>query len=116
MLLSVTSIVLNFKLGELSKLYTLDELEIGEEMFIEYDDGTILRFRMESVFIYLLATAPADKIMSYDGEARVTLITCHPPFNPVTGTSDYRIVATFKEERVFVIPDPPIEPYPPRER
>ena len=98
--------------GERSRLYTLDEVQIGDEMEIEYDDGTSLIFRMESVFVYPLASAPAHLIMSVLGEARVTLITCKPPFNTTTGTSDNRIVATFKEEDVFVIPDPPIERYP----
>jgi len=101
--------------GERSRIYTLDKLEIGDELEIVYDDGTSHMFYMESVFVYLLATAPADLIMDTGGEARLTLITCKPPFNKSTGTSDNRIVATFKEESIFVIPDPPIEPYPPKE-
>jgi len=102
--------------GERSRIYHLDRLEIGDELIIEYDDGTSLSFFMESVFVYLLETAPANLIMDVGGEARLTLITCKPPFNAATGTSDNRIVATFKEERMFVIPDPPIEPYPPLEK
>jgi sortase (surface protein transpeptidase) len=53
--------------------------------------------------------------MDYYGDARVTLITCKGPFNPSAGTSDNRIVATFKEVSVFVVPDPPIAPFPPLE-
>ncbi|MCL2766160.1 MAG: class F sortase [Peptococcaceae bacterium] len=102
--------------GVRSQLFTLDELEIGDVMEIDYADDTSLRFMLESVFVYAMATVPADLILDMQGEARVTLITCKPPFNPSTGTSDNRIVATFKEERVFVIPDPPIEPFPPRTR
>ena len=101
--------------GRNSLLYTLDFLEIGDIMELEYEDGSIVRFMMESVFVYELATAPARRIMYGGGEARVTLITCKPPFNPATGTSDNRIVAVFKEESVFVIPDPPITPFPPVE-
>jgi hypothetical protein len=67
------------------------------------------------VFVYVLATAPADIIMDLTGDARVTIITCKAPFNPNTGTSDNRIVATFREESVFEIPDPPITPFPARE-
>ena len=100
--------------GERSPLYTMDELPIGSEMAIEYEDGSVLYFMLESVFVYKLKTAPVDKILDLSGDARVTLITCKPPFNLVTGTSDNRIVAVFKEERDFVIPDPPIEPFPPR--
>ena len=97
--------------GQHSNLSDLDHLEIGDEMIITYSDGNSSRFLLESVFVYKLATAPAAKIMDLSGDARVTLITCKAPFNPKTGTSDYRIVAVFKEESVFVIPDPPIEPF-----
>lgn len=101
--------------GVRSKVFTLDELGIGDELYIDYADGTTIRFLLESVFVYELRTAPAHLIMDVRGEARVTLITCKWPFNTTTGTSDNRIVAIFKEESVFVIPDPPIEPFPPRE-
>ena len=96
-------------------LMEMDTLNIGDEMDIEYADGTRLKFMLESVFVYALATAPAHLIMDAGGEARVTVITCKGPVNASTGTSDYRIVAIFKEDRVFEIPDPPIEPFPPME-
>ena len=101
--------------GALGQLYYLDEMEIGDEMEILYTDGTSLIYRLESVFVYALATAPANLIMDIEGDARVTIITCKEPYNPSIGTSDNRIIAIFKEESVFVIPDPPIEPFPPRE-
>jgi len=100
--------------GANGQLFSLDTLDVGDEMQILYDDGSSLTFRLESVFVYALATAPADIIMSLEGDARVTLITCKAPFNPNTGTSDNRIVATFKEESVFEIPDPPVTPFPAR--
>ena len=99
--------------GIIGQLFYLDTLEIGDEMEIDYADGSSLTFRLESVFVYPLATADADRIMDLEGDARVTVITCKDPFNPATGTSDNRIIAVFKEESVFVIPDPPIEPWPP---
>ena len=100
--------------GVRSHIYKLDSLEIGDELEIVYADGSSLLFKLESVFVYPLATAPAYQIMDVHGVARLTLITCKAPFNHVTGTSDNRIVATFKEESVFVIPDPPIRPFPPK--
>ena len=100
--------------GENSKIFRLDSLEVGDELEIEYDDGTSLRFLMESVFVYPLVTAPAHLIMDVGGEARLTLITCKGPFSTSMGTSENRIVATFKHESVFVIPDPPVEPFPPK--
>ena len=101
--------------GSNGQLFSLDTLSVGDEMEIVYDDGSSLTFRLESVFVYVLATAPADIIMDLTGDARVTIITCKAPFNPNTGTSDNRIVATFREESVFEIPDPPITPFPARE-
>ena len=99
--------------GKKCPLFALDTLQIGDEMEIEYEDGSTLKFMLESVFVYALATAPASLIMDVGGEARVTVITCKEPFNPKIGTSDNRIVAIFKEESDFIIPDPPIEPFPP---
>ena len=98
--------------GVRSQVYDLDKMEVGDEMIIEYDDGTSIIFNLESVFVYPLARAPAHLIMEVNTEPRVTLITCKPPFNPSTGTSDNRIVAIFREDIVFVIPDPPVEPFP----
>lgn len=99
--------------GVQSRLFNLYDLRIGDEMEIVYADGTSLTFRLESVFIYALRSAPAHLIMDVRGEARVTLITCKGPYNRSIGTSDNRIVATFKEESVFVIPDPPVRAFPP---
>jgi len=98
--------------GVRSLLYDLDEMVVGDVMIIDYDDGTSLTFILESVFVYPLATAPAHLIMAVNTEPRVTLITCKPPFNRTTRTSDNRIVAIFREESVFVYPDPPVEPFP----
>ena len=101
--------------GVRSPVFYLDELEIGDELVIDYDDGTSMRFLLESVFVYELRLAPSHLIMDPSGEQRLTLITCKPPFNTARGTSDNRIVAIFKEESVFVIPDPPVEKFPPRD-
>lgn len=101
--------------GVNSPLFTLDTLEIGEALEIDYDDGTTLRFLLESVFVYALKTAPAHLIMDVSGEPRLTLITCKGPFNTTTGTSDNRIVAIFREESIYVYPDPPIEKFPLKE-
>ena len=101
--------------GVLGQLFALDTLQIGDALEIVYADGTSLEFRLESVFVYPLATAPADIIMDVRGEPRVTVITCKEPYNPAIGTSDNRIIAIFKLESDFVIPDPPIEPFPLRQ-
>lgn len=101
--------------GARSRLFAMDNLRVGSVMEIEYEDGTSRIFRLESVFVYPLLTAPAHLIMDVRGEARVTLITCKWPFSTAMGTSENRIVAIYKEESVFVIPVPPVLPYPPLE-
>ena len=101
--------------GVRSQIYNLDELEIGDELEIEYEDGTSMKFLLESVFVYELRLAPAHIIMDPGGEQKLTLITCKPPFNTERRTSDNRIVAIFKEESEFVFPDPPVEKLPPRD-
>jgi len=98
--------------GENGQLFALDTLNVGDEMEIDYEDGTSLTFCLESVFVYALDTSPVEWILMPGGEARITIITCKGPFNRSTGTSDYRIVAIFKEASTFVFPDPPITPFP----
>lgn len=101
--------------GARSRLFNMDDLRVGSIMEIEYEDGAIRVFRLESVFVYPLLTAPAHIIMNVRGEARLTLITCKWPFSAAMGTSENRIVAIYKEESVFVIPVPPVLPFPPME-
>ena len=98
--------------GENGQLLHMDTLEVGDEMEIIYADGTSLKYRLESVFVYPLATAPARIIMYTGGETRVTLITCKDPYNPAIGTSDNRIIGIFKPAEGFEIPDPPVAPFP----
>jgi len=101
--------------GVRSQIYELDSMEVGDEMMIRYDDGTSLTFILESVFVYPLARAPAHLIMAVNTEPRVTIITCKGPFNTAIRTADHRIVATFREDSIFVFPDPPVEPFPLRD-
>ncbi len=98
--------------GKNGVLRELDMLEIGDVMEIDYEDGTTASFSLESVFVYYLKTAPSAEIMRLDGPARVTVITCKGPFNTSWGTSENRIVATFVPSEGFVIPDPPVTPFP----
>jgi len=84
--------------GKTGHLLKLDTLEPDDLLIIIHEDETSGRYRLESVTVYALATAPAETIMDLTGESRVTIITCKDPFNPKTGTSDNRIVAVFVPE------------------
>ena len=98
--------------GHDGQLIAMDTLEVGDEMEIEYAGGETRTFFLESVFVYALKTAPGNRIMEEGGLARVTLITCKGPYNRDWGTSENRIVAIFKAEEDFVVPDPPVTPFP----
>ncbi len=98
--------------GEKGAVADLGALEIGDEMTIRYNDGSERLFLLESLFEYELKTAPSGEIMSGDGPARVTVITCSGKFNTKLGTSENRLVAVFKPAEVFVTPEPPITPIP----
>jgi hypothetical protein len=93
-------------------LVALDTLPVGAECMITLEDETKVEFRLESVFVYYLPTAPSAEIMEIEGETRLTMITCKTPFSALWHTSRYRIVATFKPAEGFEIPDPPIEQLP----
>lgn len=100
--------------GQKGVIADLGKLTIGDELTILYEDGTARRFCLESIFEYAYKTAPGNEIMSRDGPARITIITCSGTFNTVMGTSENRLVAIFRPEEVFVTPDPPVTPFPTR--
>ena len=98
--------------GQDGHLIDMDTLTVGDALEIEYADGEKRTFLLESVFIYALKTAPTAEIMDAGGPARITVITCKGPYNASWGTSENRIIATFKAEEDFIYPDPPVTPHP----
>lgn len=69
----------------------LKDMEIGEEVAIEYNDGSVRYFKVRSVDTYYLYELPPT-VMGLGGDTRLTLITCLGDFNHDIGTSEHRVV------------------------
>lgn len=86
----------------------LPKMEIGEEIVVEYDDGSTMSFLVSSVDIYKLNEEPADVMNMYTEDSRITLITCYgESWNSELGTRDARCVVVAK----IADPDEIIFPY-----
>ena len=92
----------------------LPKMEEGEEIVVEYDDGSTMTFTVTNVDIYGIDDVP-ETVMAYDtGDSRMTLITCYgESWNSGLGTRNQRcvVVAKPKDEsqiilRPAVTPDP----------
>ncbi len=86
----------------------LPKMEEGEEIIVEYDDGSTMRFIVERVNIFGIYDEPAD-VMLYDtGDSRMTLITCYgEAWDSELGTREQRCVVVAKPAN----PDEIIYPY-----
>ncbi|OQB25462.1 MAG: Sortase family protein [Firmicutes bacterium ADurb.Bin182] len=73
----------------------LKEMKIGEEVVIEFEDGSAKAFEAVSIDIYKLDDIP-DEVLNLGGETRMTLITCLGDYNPDIGTSESRVVVVCK--------------------
>ena len=75
----------------------LPKMEAGEEIIVEYDDGSTMRFLVDSVNIFAFNDEPAD-VMAFDtGDSRMTLITCYgESWNSEMGTREQRCVVVAK--------------------
>lgn len=75
----------------------LPKMEEGEEIIVEYDDGSTMRFIVERVNIFGIYDEPAD-VMLYDtGDSRMTLITCYgEAWDSELGTREQRCVVVAK--------------------
>jgi len=86
----------------------LPKMEEGEEIIVEYDDGSTMRFIVDRVNIFGIYDEPAD-VMLYDtGDSRMTLITCYgEAWDSELGTREQRCVVVAKPAN----PDEIIYPY-----
>ncbi len=75
----------------------LKEMEIGDEVFIQFADSSVKYFEIVKLETVLLAEFPAEALES-GGEARMTLITCLGDYDRSLGTSRSRVIATCKEK------------------
>ena len=70
----------------------LPDLTHGEEIVIEYGDGSTKPFYVDTVDYITIDDVP-DWVMAYDtGDVRMTLITCHGDWNSSAGTANERVV------------------------
>lgn len=75
----------------------LSDMETGEPVVIEYEDGSYRYFHVESVDVYRIDDWPAN-VLNTGGETRMTLVTCLGDYNPSIGTSESRIVVICKPD------------------
>ena len=86
----------------------LPKMEAGEEIIVEYDDGSTMRFIVERVNIFGIYDEPADVMLFDTGDSRMTLITCYgEAWDSELGTREQRCVVVAKPAN----PDEIIYPY-----
>ena len=85
--------------GELGTFSILKEMKVGDEVVIEFDDGSFKYFDVTNLDTYLLDEIPSS-VMDLGGESRMTLITCLGDYDTSIGTSRSRVVAVCKERGV----------------
>ena len=75
----------------------LKEMTAGDEVVIEYADGTFGYFKAESVNTYLTDEIPENLLSVYfAGDPVVTMITCLGDYDRELGTSRSRVVMVLK--------------------
>ncbi|HEU4894305.1 MAG TPA: class F sortase [Acidimicrobiia bacterium] len=72
--------------------YDLDELEVGDDVVVGFDDGESRAFRVVASRTYLKSELPLDAIFSRDGDPVLTLVTCGGGFSSSTGRYDSNVV------------------------
>ena len=82
--------------GELGTFSYLKEMELGEEVVIEYSDGSFRSFHVDSIETYLAEDVPLETMdLDLGGEPKMTLITCAGDFDE-TGHSKSRVIVICK--------------------
>jgi LPXTG-site transpeptidase (sortase) family protein len=62
--------------------YRLRDLRPGDEIQLVLQDGTIVKYSVESLTVYDEATAPIPDIVGRTPNEAITLITCAGSFDP----------------------------------
>lgn len=85
----------------------LPKMEKGEEIVVEYEDGSTMSFIVYSVDIYGLGEEPEDVMNIYTEDSRITLITCYgESWNSELGTREARcvVVAHIADTKDIIFP------------
>lgn len=77
--------------GKIGRFSVLWDMEIGDEIAVEYESGDVKYFYVVSVDFYPYDGVP-NEVMDLAGESRVTLITCYGDYDRSVGTSSQRCV------------------------
>ena len=72
--------------------YHLDELQPGDEVLLNLEDGTSATYRVTSVHTYDADEAPVQEIVGPTEVETLTLITCGGTFNASTREYDERVI------------------------
>jgi LPXTG-site transpeptidase (sortase) family protein len=70
----------------------LHKVKVGDDVYVQTDNGRTLRFVVNDVETYALASVPVDKLFNQDGARNLNLITCAGKFNKQLSTYDHRLV------------------------
>ena len=76
----------------------LPELEIGEEILIEFENGQQKRFYVTETQYHRFDEIPSY-MLSQKGEDRMTLISCYGEWDSDAGTSSQRVFVICKTEK-----------------
>ncbi len=70
----------------------LEDLELGDSVFVVDGDGKKLEFRVVEKAVYPYDNSPTDRIFNAKGKVRLNLITCAGDWLPEAKTNDKRLV------------------------
>ena len=73
--------------------FDLGDIEPGDRIVVEFDDGTAQWFTVKARTIYLKDELPLDAIFTRDGEPTLTLVTCGGAFDASARSYDSNVVA-----------------------
>jgi sortase (surface protein transpeptidase) len=74
----------------------LNQLAVGEDVYIQTKSGTRLHFVVSDIESYPYTAAPASSIFTKTGDARLAMITCEGTWVPGGDTYDHRLVVFSK--------------------
>src|SRR3989338_5323252 len=74
----------------------LPEIQIGDDVYVEQQDGNRLHFVVEAIEGYPYKDAPAEKIFAHNDAARLNLVTCEGVWVKSEKTYDRRLVVYTK--------------------
>ena len=81
-----------WKNGEGSVFNNLNKLNIGDMIYVEDENGVIVRFAVRQIRIYDPNADSSDIFVSDDGKSHLNIITCEGEWNSVQKTYSKRLV------------------------